>query len=162
MTRIPAHQRLQASVFDRLIEIRDTEEAQPQDPMSLSLAEFQANVFRDLQSMLNSRRAFTEPLDETSELRQSVITYGLPDITSINPENLDQQASIRLAVEDAIRLFEPRLANISVQVQEGAPHDRSFRLTVKAVLKVEPTPVPIEFDTVIEGGTGAWKVKQGS
>ena len=108
MTRIPTHQRLVASVFDRLIEIKDTEEAQPQNPMSLSLAELQTNVFRDLQSMLNSRRALTEGLDETSELRQSVVTYGLPDITSINPESREQQANIRQSVEDAIRMSTTR------------------------------------------------------
>jgi type VI secretion system protein ImpF len=162
MSRIPAHHRLVASVFDRLIEIKDTEEAKPQNPMSLSLSELQSNVFRDLQAMLNSRRALTEPLDETSELRQSIVTFGLPEISSINPESLEHQANIRLAVEDAIRLFEPRLTNIHVQVQEVTSTDRSFKLTVKAVLKIEPNPVPVEFDTVIESGTGAWKVQQGS
>jgi type VI secretion system protein ImpF len=160
MTRIPAHQRLLASVFDRLIEVKDTEEARPQNPMSLSLAELQSNVFRDLQAMLNSRRALTEPLPESSELRQSVLCFGLPDITSVNPESLDEQANVRNAVEEAIRLYEPRLTNIDVRVQEVTSNDRSFRLTVRAVLKVEPNPVPVEFDTVIESGTGAWKVKQ--
>jgi type VI secretion system protein ImpF len=162
MTRIPAHHRLVASVFDRLIEIKDTEEAQPQNPMSLSLAELQSNVFRDLQAMLNTRRALSEALDETSELRQSTVTFGLPDISSVNPESLDHQATIRTAVEDAIRLFEPRLVNVAVQVQEVTQLERSLKFTVRAVLKIEPNPVPVEFDTVIEGGTGAWKVKQGS
>ena len=31
-----------------------------------------------------------------------------------------------------------------------------------AIEGIEPNPVPVEFDTVIESGTGAWKVKQGS
>lgn len=161
MSRIPAHHRLLASVFDRLIEIKPNEEATPQNPQSLSLSELQANVFRDLQSMLNSRQSLTEPLPEDSELRCSVISFGLPDICNTNPDNLDQQASIRAAVEESIRLFEPRLTNIRVVTQGASTADRSLRLTVKATLKVEPNPVPVEFDTVIESGTGEWKVKQG-
>jgi type VI secretion system lysozyme-like protein len=159
VSRIPAHQRLQASVFDRLIEIQPNEEATPQNPQSLSLSELQANVFRDLQSMLNSRQGLTEPLPDDSELRRSVIAYGLPDICNTNPDNLEQQASIRNAVEEAIRLFEPRLTNISVVTSGASTVDRSLRLTVRATLKVEPNPVPVEFDTIIESGTGEWKVK---
>lgn len=160
MTRIPAHQRLLASVFDRLIEIKPNEEATPQNPLSLSMSEMQSNVFRDLQSLLNSRQGLAEPLEEGSELRQSVVAFGLPDICNVNPDNLDQQASIRMAVEEAIRLFEPRLTNIQVVSQGASQSDRSLRLKVKANLKLEPNPVPVEFDTIIESGTGEWKVKQ--
>ncbi|MCE9535052.1 MAG: type VI secretion system baseplate subunit TssE, partial [Nitrospirae bacterium] len=160
LTRIPGYQRLLASVFDRLIEIKPNEEATPQNPQSLSLSELQANVFRDLQSLLNSRQALTEPLEEGAELRQSVIAFGLPDICNVNPDNLDQQASIRAAVEEAIRLFEPRLSNIVVTTAGASQSDRSLRMTVKANLKIEPNPVPVQFDTIIESGTGEWKVKQ--
>jgi type VI secretion system protein ImpF len=160
VTRIPAHQRLLASVFDRLIEIKPNEEATPQNPLSLSMSEMQSNVFRDLQSLLNSRQGLAEPLEEGSELRQSVVAFGLPDICNVNPDNLDQQASIRMAVEEAIRLFEPRLTNIQVVSQGASQSDRSLRLKVKANLKLEPNPVPVEFDTIIESGTGEWKVKQ--
>jgi type VI secretion system protein ImpF len=155
LTRIPGNQRLLASVFDRLIEIKPNEEATPQNPQSLSLSELQANVFRDLQSLLNSRQGLTEPLEEGAELRQSVIAFGLPDICNVNPDNLDQQASIRGAVEEAIRL-----SNIVVTTAGASQSDRSLRLTVKANLKIEPNPVPVQFDTIIESGTGEWKVKQ--
>ncbi|WP_254510473.1 type VI secretion system baseplate subunit TssE [Anatilimnocola floriformis] len=160
MTRIPGNQRLLASVFDRLIEIKPNEEATPQNPQSLSLSELQSNVFRDLASMLNSRQGLAEPLEEGSEVRQSVIAFGLPDISNVNPDSLEQQATIRAAVEESIRLFEPRLSNIVVTTQGASQSDRSLRLTVRANLKIEPNPVPVEFDTVIESGTGEWKVKK--
>ena len=160
MTRISGNQRLLASVFDRLIEIKPNEEATPQNPQSLSLSELQSNVFRDLASMLNSRQGLAEPLEEGSEVRQSVMAFGLPDISNVNPDSLEQQATIRAAVEESIRLFEPRLSNIVVTTQGASQSDRSLRLTVRANLKIEPNPVPVEFDTVIESGTGEWKVKK--
>lgn len=159
MSRVPSHHRLLASVLDRLIEIQPNEEATPPNPQGLSLSELQASVFRDLQAMLNTRQTVTEPTDENSQLRQSVVAFGLPDISTMNPDNLDQRASIRQAVEDAIRLFEPRLTGIRVQAHGTSTTDRSLRLTVDAILKVEPNPVPVQFDTVIESGTGQWKVK---
>ena len=156
----PSNQRLLASVFDRLIVMQRDEEATPQNPQSLSLSDLQANVFRDLALMLNSRQALTEPLPEDSELRQSVIAYGLPDICNVNPDNLANQASIRAAVEEAIRLFEPRLTNVSVISPSALDKDLSLRLTIKATLKAEPNPIPVEFDTVIESGTSEWVVNK--
>jgi type VI secretion system protein ImpF len=160
VTRIPGNQRLLASVFDRLIEIKPNEEATPQNPQSLSLSELQSNVFRDLQAMLNSRQGLAEPLEEGAELRQSVIAFGLPDISNVNPDSLEQQATIRSAVEESIRLFEPRLSNVTVTTEGASQSDRSLRLKVRANLKIEPNPVPVEFDTVIESGTGEWKVRK--
>lgn len=147
-------------MFDRLIEIKPNEEATPQNPQSLSLSELQSNVFRDLQAMLNSRQGLAEPLEEGTELRQSVIAFGLPDICNVNPDNLDEQASIRAAVEESIRLFEPRLSNVTVTTEGASQSDRSLRLKVRANLKIEPNPVPVEFDTIIESGTGEWKVRK--
>ena len=159
MSRVPSHHRLLASVLDRLIEIQPNEEATPPNPQGLSLSELQASVFRDLQAMLNTRQSMAEPVDADSPLLQSVVAFGLPDISTLNPDNLDQRATLRAAVEDAIRRFEPRLTQVRVQAHGTAAADRSLRLTVDAVLKVEPNPVPVQFDTVIESGTGQWKVK---
>ncbi|QDU30423.1 Gene 25-like lysozyme [Anatilimnocola aggregata] len=159
MSRVPSHHRLLASLLDRLIEIQPNEEATSHNPQGLSLSEMQANVLRDVQSLLNTRQTLTEPTDDESHLRQSVVSFGLPDISNVNPDNLDQRDAIRSSVEEAIRQFEPRLANIRVQAHETSNADRSLRLTVDALLKVEPNPVPVQFDTVIESGTSQWKVK---
>ncbi|WP_425615135.1 type VI secretion system baseplate subunit TssE [Anatilimnocola sp. NA78] len=159
MSRVPSHHRLLPSLLDRLIELQPNEEATSQSTQGLSLSELQANVLRDVQSLLNTRQTFTEDIDEESELRKSLVTFGLPDISNVNPDNLQQRASIRASVEEAIRQFEPRLTSIRVREQGYAGADRSLRLTVDAVLKVEPNPVPVQFDTVIESGTSQWKVK---
>jgi len=159
MTRVPSHHRLLPSLLDRLIETQPNEDTSSYNPQGLSLSELQANVLRDVQSLLNTRQALTDEIGEDSELRKSLVAFGLPDISNVNPENLEQRASIRAAVEEAIRQFEPRLTSIRVREHGENSADRSLVLKVDAVLKVEPNPVPVQFDTVIESGTSQWKVK---
>jgi type VI secretion system protein ImpF len=55
----------------------------------------------------------------------------------------------------AINLFEPRLANVRlvmVETPDAAKHQ--VRLRIEAMLRMDPSPEPISFDTVIELKSG--------
>jgi len=54
-------------------------------------------------------------------------------------------------IERAIRLFEPRLKNVAVAVHANVDKgDRRLRLRITGVLRTEPVPERVEFDSELE------------
>ncbi|RMG08996.1 MAG: type VI secretion system baseplate subunit TssE, partial [Acidobacteria bacterium] len=64
------------------------------------------------------------------------------------------------ALENAVRLFEPRLSNLKVKLEPFSEVDKVLRFRLEALLKVEPTPEPIAFDTVLQPGNGEFEIKE--
>ena len=62
-----------------------------------------------------------------------------------------RREELAIEVERIIRRFEPRLLSVRVTLRESADElDRTLRLKVDAVLRTDPIPEPISFETVIE------------
>jgi type VI secretion system protein ImpF len=54
-----------------------------------------------------------------------------------------------------INLFEPRLANVRlVLIETPDSAKKDVRLRIEAMLRMDPVPEPISFDTVIELKSG--------
>jgi type VI secretion system protein ImpF len=88
-----------------------------------------------------------------------VLTYGLPDMTTLNPTVGDQRRLLQQTVEQTIRRFEPRLMEVRVTAATVDPKSgRGLRLNVEAMLRVAPAPLPVSFDTVVEPSSGEWRV----
>jgi type VI secretion system protein ImpF len=83
--------------------------------------EFETALCRDLTALLNTRRP-EEPFDAAfDQVLNSVLMYGIPDFTSYNLTNGVEQELVRRSIERAIRLFEPRLARVSVTLDQPDP-----------------------------------------
>jgi type VI secretion system protein ImpF len=147
------------SLLDRLIEYGPNETPVDLRSRGQSLSELQESVRRDLQDLLNTRQSATELYSDEDELAQSVLSYGLPDMTTLNPTVGEQRRILQQTVEHTIRRFEPRLMDIRVtSAVVDASTGRGLRLNVEALLKVAPAPVPISFDTVVQPGSSEWRV----
>jgi type VI secretion system protein ImpF len=59
----------------------------------------------------------------------------------------------------AIQRFEPRLADVAVTLVEGREFDRTLRFRIDALLKVDPAPEPVTFDSLLQLHTKAFVVK---
>jgi type VI secretion system protein ImpF len=150
------------SILDRLIESGEGEGKQDLINRGQTLSELEESVRRDLQDLLNTRRLSEDGFPEESELACSLLTYGLPEITGLNPSVPDQLKRLQDVVETTIRRFEPRLMNVRVvSLNADAASGRGLRMSVEALLRLDPSPVPVAFDTVIESGTGNWSVVEG-
>ncbi len=149
---------LQASVLDRLIDRQPEASGEPAQYRFVSLAELKRSVLRDLENMLNTRRIIVDPPPSFVEVQKSLFTYGLKDITSYNPSSRSGLQQLRLEVERAIRIFEPRLRNVVVQMDTTHMTKRSIRFRVSAYLVVEPIKEPIVFDTVLDVQQGQYHV----
>ena len=115
-----------------------------------NLRQLKQAVARDLEALLNARQEALEELpSEFAEVRASLLTYGLPDFTALNPLSDSDRHQIRWALEQALATFEPRLMRVRVTLQPWHEQERALRFRVEALLRVDPAPEQITFDAVL-------------
>lgn len=155
---------VQPSVLDRLTDDDPKSSADPRTSYAESLRQFKASVQRDIEWLLNTRRISDAPPDDLEELNQSLYLYGIPDITSMSRDSQDTKIRLLQQVEDALRMFEPRLANVKVSMVEveGTEHQRrELRFVVEATMRLDPTPEQVVYDTVLHFSSGQIDVSGG-
>jgi type VI secretion system protein ImpF len=76
-------------------------------------------------------------------------------------DSLATRTALLRQVEEAIERFEPRLADVRVQLveTEGPNAVRELRFVVEALLRMDPNPEQVVFDTVLELASGDYSVK---
>jgi type VI secretion system protein ImpF len=146
--------RVQASVLDRLI---DTAPDQPRDPPASaadSLLALRQSVRRDLEALLNARRRWRSWPSTMTELATSPLGYGVPDFGAGAFNDARRREELRLEIEDTIRRFEPRFLSVRVHlVEQREQLDTTLRLRIDAVIRADPAPEAITFDTVVDPTT---------
>jgi type VI secretion system protein ImpF len=103
-----------------------------------------------LSALLNTKRREEEVPEQFTEVNRSLLTYGLPDFSSYGLKSEADQHRLRRAIEAAIRRFEPRLEKVTVTLEAPQETDPALRFRVDALLRVEPAPEPISFETVLQ------------
>ena len=149
--KVRKKQALQQSILDRLIDDSPGEQEPQRIRRGSDLKKLRATVRRDLQNLLNTRVQWNTWPKEYSELDQSLMNYGLPDFSVMVVDN--QQGKERLCkyVEQTIRRFEPRFADVEVVPKEGEDDvDRVLRLRISAILHADPDPEHVLFDSEVE------------
>ncbi len=151
---------LMPSVLDRLIDNDPDHSTEPEWARAQGVLELRDTVKRDLESLLNSRQTRPELVDNIDELSTSMLTYGLPDFTSTGGAGVEEHEMLRRAVVRTIERFEPRLRHVDVTVvPPKSSFERSLHLTISAMLWIDPEPIPVSFDTVVQTATGTCEVK---
>ena len=158
MPRIDEEIRVNLSVLDRLVDFEPEAKAEPPVSRSKALRQVKAALKRDLEWLLNTRRAVEVP-DELPLLANSMLAYGLPDFTNFSVKSTNDQHELTLALEATLRRFEPRLEDVVVSVVNASLLERAFRFKIEARLRVDPVPEPISFDTTLQLGSGNFAVK---
>jgi len=101
--------------------------------------------------VLNARRRRRPVPAALEELVVSPLNYGIPDATSGAYAVPARREALAREVEATIRRFEPRLMSIRVELVGGENElDRALRLKVDAVLRADPVPEPVSFETLLE------------
>lgn len=146
----PFEGRVTPSLLDRLTDY--TPAIREESPLSRSQAmrALKASLWRDLSVLLNTRRREEEIPAEFSEANQSLLTFGLPDFSSYSLKNPSDQSRLRRAIEGAIRRFEPRLEKVTVVVEEQGETAAGLHFRVDALLRVDPAPEPVSFETLLQ------------
>jgi type VI secretion system protein ImpF len=160
MSRKDHEYRLIPSVLDRLIDYEPKESKEAPKTLLRSLKEYKQFVKRDLEWLLNCRAYAGEVDENLEEVNKSVAVYGLPDITGISANSVQEQIRLTKTLEKIIEVFEPRFINVKVTLQPISNLDKSLRFHIQAQLDIEPAPEPIAFDTVLELGSGQFEIKE--
>lgn len=148
------------SILDRLIDHEPGISRESPSSRSTTLKQLKESVRRDLEWLLNTRETGGDDIGDLPELSRSLATYGLPDFTNLGTSNLSDQKRMRLAIQNAIEIFEPRLQDVQVTLDPLQANDRLLHFRIDARLKVDPAPEPISFDTVLQLTSGEYEVKE--
>jgi type VI secretion system protein ImpF len=113
----------------------------------------------DMEDLFNTRRSGVEVPKQYEQVQNSIVTYGLPDMTYFDIHNNAECEKICRMIVALINRFEPRLRSVRVSVvkADGAS-DRQVRFHIEGLLAVDPAP-EVGFDTVVELATGKTSVE---
>jgi type VI secretion system protein ImpF len=159
VARTELERTVQPSLLDRLTDEQPGVTADPPVGREESRRAFRRSVERDVESLLNSRRTMIVVPPECREVRRSVFAYGLIDTTGIPVGTKAGRERLLSGLHDAIDCFEPRLGDVRVRLvdadQKNAPQ---MRFVVEAILRMDPSPEQVVFDTVLEVSSGEYDV----
>ncbi|HEY4307350.1 MAG TPA: type VI secretion system baseplate subunit TssE [Gemmatimonadaceae bacterium] len=164
MGRMEVEGAIVPSLLDRLtqdeddLQRRPTRLSQPTRSFETEKARYIQSVNRDLEMLLNSRRTIIDVPEEFEQLRDSVFTYGLPDVSGIAVNTPTGRERLKHSLAAAIERHEPRLMNVRVHeiAQEGAVFE--LRFTIEAILCLDIGTIEVSFDTVMQPGSGTYQV----
>jgi type VI secretion system protein ImpF len=150
---------LRASILDRLLDFDPKVATEPVRDR-LSVRQIKDAVIRDLEYLLNTRRQIMVPSPEYREVHNSLYMYGLQDFTLKNPSSPMVKQKLRQVIERTIAHFEPRLKNVTVQIEAAGNNARDLRFRITAMLVIEPITEPVIFDTYFDVSRGEYKIQK--
>src|SRR5690606_22292866 len=128
---------------------------------SISLEQYKESVARDLEGLLNSRSAFSEEdLAGYPNCRQSLMTYGLCDFSSMSLANAYDRAAICRSLERSIARHEARLHNARVHLDSGTSTGSGLHFTISGLLDLQPAREPVSYDAMLQPTTLQYSVSR--
>lgn len=152
MARTPNRTPPRLPLFDRLLQGDSIETDRSVDR---AMQEMHESVRRDLEILFNTRPADIPVDPRLTELRKSILAYGLKEVQSQHLASATQQEQFRRGLEDVIRRFEPRFRELSIALV--APEnqiERVLRFQINAVLETDSSSEAVVFNTAIDPVTG--------
>jgi type VI secretion system protein ImpF len=151
---------IQASILDRLIDREPQLSRESVQYRLLNFSQIKAAVIRDLENLLNTKSQIMPVPAAYSEVNESVFVYGLSDFTSHNPKSPSVRQVLRQNIEKTISKFEPRLKNVTVQIEAPNEEIRTVRLRISALLVLDPVAEPVTFDTYFDINKGEYTIRR--
>jgi type VI secretion system protein ImpF len=148
------------SVLDRLLD--DDPAATREAPRGRNqlLRDLKQAVRRDLENLLNTRHSYLSWAPALKELDRSLLNYGLADLTGSGPASARECEEFCRTLQGVLRRSEPRFKDVTVRLLgNAAPLDRTLRFRIDALLRVDPAPEPIVFDSMLDPSSSTFIVK---
>ncbi len=143
MAELSIQERLQPALLDRLTDDEPESQSESRDKRVLSTRQLKEFVKRDLAWLLNTS-AFedVEDLSAYPLVAESVLNYGMPDITGKTLSNTDAK-SLELRLKRIIHNFEPRILKKSLRVTVHKSDEMSqnaLRFEIECDIWAQPVP----------------------
>jgi type VI secretion system protein ImpF len=160
---IPNEIQLLPSLLDRLLDDYPAESREPAWREVQVIRVLKTSLCRDLQNLLNAHRLLATIPEVYSELKTSLLNYGLPDLQSMEVREDHDLGLLCRLIEESIQAFEPRLQGVRVRpvidAEGKKPIDRRVRFEIEAVLVVEPLREPVLFSSSLDVASGEFAVE---
>jgi type VI secretion system protein ImpF len=147
------------SVLDRLIDHEPDRKLEPPMTRAQSLRELRAALRRDLEWLFNTRSTIDEPPESLREVERSVYNYGVSDTSSLYLRSPKDQDFLSKSIKAAITFYEPRLQAVKITIEPAGNEVHGIHFSIEGLLRMDPAPEPIFFDTLLEPTSGEYKVK---
>ena len=160
MAELTPKERLQPSLLDRLTDDQPTEKVESREQRVLSLSKLRQSVNRDLGWLLNT--GCLEAIQDLStfpQVKQSVLNFGIPDLTGTTASNADRPTLERY-LRQAILTFEPRILkrSLRVRVKAGGNHN-TIIFEIEGELWAQPLPEHLYLKTVLDLELGSVEIE---
>jgi type VI secretion system protein ImpF len=152
MARLKVETPVTQSLIDRLTDFEEMPKSRAQ-----SIQMFRNGIKRDVEWLLNSRKAFVPEIEDYPLAANSVFTFGLPDVNELPGGNAP--SNVLAAISQTILLHEPRIREPRVSLSRTDTLARSLRFHVEGKLVLENSEEDISFDTLFEITSGEYQVK---
>ena len=149
--RVDKRKDLRPSIFDRLIDNEPNLNVEPDRDKYQKLKQLRQSVRRDLENLLNTRYRIVKPPEELSELEHSILNYGLPDLATVNVQDVNMRKDFTKSLEKILKKYEPRFKSVRVSYLDNHKKtDRTLRFRIDATLYADPAPEVVVFDSTLE------------
>ncbi|KMJ49743.1 type VI secretion protein [Vogesella sp. EB] len=153
------HTQILPSVLDRLLDDQP-DLSHGSEQLLFELPQFRRSLARDLEALLNTRIMAQPELYAAHPLADdSMLQFGIPDLSGISLLNPDDRELLREQLRRAIEVHEPRLSRVRVNLDAPRELERHLRFRVDAVLKVHPHRPPVSFDATLQLSSNVYKVQ---
>ncbi len=164
MPDLTPRDRLQPSLLDRLTDDEPSNQQESRERRVLTVQRLRESLLRDLSWLFNSGNlAETEDLDNYPLVAESVLNYGLPDLTGITATSIDRH-ELERTVRQAILRFEPRLLPNTVKVRalvaSDAANPNTLAFEITGELWAKPLPERLYLKTEVDLETGNFTVTE--
>lgn len=144
------------SVLDRLLE-DDRQQAMTTAQFGAALRDA---VRRDLEDLLNTRQRPFDLPPGLDDLESSSYEFGIPDFSGANMSSAERRRKYLKGIEEIIRKHEPRFASVRVvPVDDRQAAYRSLHFRIEAVLRVEPAPESVLYDSQVDILTRSFRIQ---
>ncbi|MEE9491880.1 MAG: type VI secretion system baseplate subunit TssE [Gammaproteobacteria bacterium] len=165
MAELGQQERLQPSLLDRLTDDDPSNPKESRDKRVLSVRKLRECIKRDLAALLNTGN-LNDVLDLSDYplVAESVLNYGMPDITGVSITNVDT-GLLERKLRQAIVSFEPRILENSLSLNVVSNDEMSgnaLRFEIEFDMWAEPVPERVYLKTEMDLGSGLVRLSDSS
>ena len=162
MAELTPKERLQPSLLDRLIDDAPEKTQESREQRVFSLSRLRDAAMRDLAWLLNTTNlAAGQDLSAYPEVADSVVNYGIPDLSGMTVSGTDV-AALERALRQAIADFEPRILrhtlSVRLEINEGQMSHNAMTFLIEGELWAQPVPLRLYLKTEIDLDIGDVRV----
>lgn len=146
------------SLLDRL---QDDDPQGHQDSLRpLDIKRHKACIARDLEMLLNTRCPIINKIDDRFSLCvQSVLTYGIMDLSALSLHDPNDQRRLRDCILQTIEKHEKRIKDVVVHLEFTKENKQKLRFRVAGTLMALPDRPNISFDATMQLSSNTYHIQ---